>query len=391
MLAALLDLGVPLSHLQRELEKLSLPNWKVEEKSVQRGGVSCRSIEFIGSSNAEPHREFREIRELIESAPLTERTKRLSLSAFWELARAEGKIHGLPPEKVHFHEVGAVDSILDIVGSAIALEYLGAELYASPLPFSRGWVDTHHGKLPLPAPATAELLTGIPVYPETVSFEFVTPTGVAMLKAWSQGFGPIPPGKVIAVGRGAGKLTPPDGRPNFLRLFLLERGGDRVEPAGLELSRVEELSQLWIVETNLDDAPPYLLGYLQEKLLNAGALDVWIESIYMKKNRPAHKLSALTPPEKLKTIREVIFDETPTLGVRLLPIRRIALKRESETVDTEFGPVRVKVAPRPTRLTAQPEYDDCRKLAQSHSIPLQEVYREVVEQWERKKRPPTEK
>lgn len=312
------------------------------------------------------HHAYREIRTLIERSVLPEPVKRSSIAVFALLAEVEGKIHGKQAEEVAFHEVGAVDSIVDIVGSCLAFHLLGAEAVSvSPLPTGYGTVKCEHGILPVPAPATAELLThGLEIAPSDEPFELLTPTGAALLAAWPKR--EIPAGaKVLAVANSFGKRELLH-RPNLLRAMLVETA----EVTGME-EAVEELA------CNLDDCTGEVIGYLSERLLKAGALDVWTEAVQMKKQRPGVKLCVLSRPSEREAMLELIFRESTTLGIRIAPLLRRALERRDEEVSTPYGPVRVKIARGGDGavLSAKPEFDECRKIAETYGIPVKEVLR----------------
>ena len=313
------------------------------------------------------HHAFREIRALIANSELPEAVRRSSVEVFSLLAEVEGKIHGKAPEEVSFHEVGAVDSIVDIVGSCLALHLLGCEaISVSPLPTGSGTVRCAHGIMPVPAPATAELLTrGLEIAPSDEPFELLTPTGAALLSAWPKHS--IPAGaRVIATANSFGQRELLH-TPNLLRAMLIETVSG--EASGAEEETVEELA------CNLDDCTGELVGYLTERLFAAGSLDVWTEAIQMKKQRPGVKLCALVRPEEREAVLAELFRESPTLGVRIVPMRRRTLARSFETVDTPYGSVRVKLARGAggELLSFKPEFADCRRIAEAESVPLKTV------------------
>lgn len=358
-LAALIDLGLPLEHLQNELARLSLPatEYRLQTESCRRQGISGRlfTVETVGK---QPHRHYSDIVTMIAASPLAEGVRERALRIFRRLAEAEAKVHGVPVEQVHFHEVGAVDSIIDIVGTAIGLEYLGvSRLCAAPLPLGSGFVETAHGLLPVPAPATAELLRGLRVHDNIGSGERVTPTGAAIIAALAEN-GPLPELRIESIGYGAGAKDFPD-RPNILRALL---GTTDAAPAG---------EQLLVVETNLDDCSPEILGYTLERLLAAGALDVWFTPVQMKKNRPGVVLALLTPAGELARLVEIVLTETTAIGVRHYPVTRTVSERRLEERQTSLGTVRFKMSTH----GAKPEFEDCRRLALEQGLPLREIYR----------------
>jgi uncharacterized protein (TIGR00299 family) protein len=293
---------------------------------------------------------------------------------FRKLAEAEATVHNTTPERVHFHEVGAVDAILDVVGCCWALEYLGVErIVCSPLPMGRGFVHAAHGTLPLPAPAVVELLRGIPTYGIPIEGETVTPTGAALAVALSHAFGQQPPMRWEAVGYGAGTAVRP--LPNLLRLFL----GEAYAP----LSAQGTWQSIVQIETNLDDATPELLGYLMEQAMEQGALDIFFTPVQMKKNRPGVLVTLLASPERAEPLMNLLLSETPTLGVRYMLLNRRCLERTIHTVQTPWGAVRLKVAREGERvLHLAPEYDDCARIARAHGVPLQQVMQQALLAWQ---------
>lgn len=376
ILGALIGLGADRETVVRELDSLLPGHFTLEVAECSSHGIAgIRAT--VSAAEADHHHHhhdhddhdhhaFREIRALIENSALPVAVKTSSVAVFSLLAEVEGKIHGKPPEEVSFHEVGAVDSIVDIVGSCLALHLLGAEgISVSPLPTGCGTVRCAHGLLPVPAPATAELLTrGLAIAPCDEPFELLTPTGAALLAAWPKR--EVPSGaeiRRVANAFGRRELLH---RPNLLRAMLVET----VQTAGTG-EEVEELS------CNLDDCTGEVIGYLTERLLDAGALDVWTEAIQMKKQRPGVKLCALARPADREAMLGLIFRESTTLGVRIAPLRRRALARGEEEVATPYGPVRVKVARGEDGavLSAKPEFEDCRKIAERCGIPLKEAVR----------------
>ena len=303
------------------------------------------------------------IEAIVEKSSLTPRQKDLTLRIFTRLGESEAAVHGVELSKIHFHEVGAVDSIVDIAGAAVGLDLLGVERFeASAIPPGRGWVRAAHGKMPLPAPATAELLKGVPLAASEVEMELTTPTGAAIVTTVCETFGPLPAMTVSAIGLGAGTRETP-GQANILRLFVgdlsLKPDGDRV----------------WVLETNLDDLPGEIVGYTTTQLLAAGALDVYLTPIQMKKNRPGVMISVLCDETKIALMEEILFRETSTLGIRRYQVSRHKLKRKATEVATRFGSIKGKlgwVEGRPAAFS--PEYDDCARVAAAQGVPLREIY-----------------
>jgi pyridinium-3,5-bisthiocarboxylic acid mononucleotide nickel chelatase len=369
--AALLELGLPLETLREGLAALPFSGYTLESAPTQRHGITGRAFTVQLSAADQPHRHYSSIAAMIEAAPLKPRVKELAGRIFRRLAEAEAEVHGVALERVHFHEVGAVDSIVDIVGVALGLDYLGVDqVYASGLPFGRGFVQTAHGLLPVPAPATALLMKGIPLTGDIGAGERVTPTGAAIVAALAQGFGPPPPMRVQRIGYGAGEKDFPE-LPNLLRLVL----GEREAAAGHAGAQ-----EVLVVETQVDDMNPELLGFLMERLLGAGALDVAFSALQMKKNRPGTLVSVLAEPGDLDRLSEIILAESSAIGLRYHPSRRITLARRIEERATSLGPVKVKVL---GSGRVAPEFEECRRIALERGLPLIEVYRIVErETWQ---------
>lgn len=364
--AALLDLGVPFEHLRSELNRLHLPpdSYTLSSDLTERHGVAARSFN-VTVHDHHTHRHYSDIDRLIDNSSLCDETKSISRSIFRRLAEAEALVHGVPLENVHFHEVGAVDSIIDIVATAICLEHLKAtEIYAAPLPLGSGFVETAHGRLPVPAPATLELMKGLSVHAECGAGERVTPTGAAIIATLAKPRTEQPSIVIQKIGSGAGQKDFPD-CPNILRAFL----GSTEHPA----------DQVFVVESNIDDSTPQTLGFAMERLLAAGALDVWFTPVQMKKNRPGIMLSLLSPANLLEQLCSLLLQETSAIGVRHYPVSRTMLERKIETVETRFGAVRFKtVSDQNGIIRSQPEYDDCRAIALEQQLPIQQVMRELL-------------
>jgi uncharacterized protein (TIGR00299 family) protein len=325
-LATLIDAGAPSDKLFAELKKLPLGFYEFKRTRAVRSSIVGTRVD-IRVPGEQPHRHLSDIRKMIENAALPDRAAKNALKAFGMLAEVEAKLHNTTPEKIHFHEVGAVDAILDIVGVCVGVELLGiTDLICSPLNVGSGKVDAAHGTLPVPAPATAELLKGIPVYSSGVDGELVTPTGAALIKTLAAEFGPLPAMKIVNIGYGAGAKDFP-GHPNIARLFV----GERTEIiAGVKGLPGDELVS--VIEANLDDMNPQIYGYLLDKALAAGALDVTCTSTQMKKNRPGLTISILCEPEKAEALSQLLFEQTTTIGVRIYEARRKVLERSHVTV-----------------------------------------------------------
>ncbi len=368
LLAALLDAGVDARRLLRELKKMRLGFYEFKLTRAVRGNLVGARVD-IRIPAQQPPRKLGDIEEMMGKTELAETVKEKALKIFRRLAEAEGKLHNLPPGEVHFHEVGAVDAIIDIVGACLGLELLEvSELTCSPLNVGGGRVEAEHGSLPVPAPATAELLKEIPIYSTGIEGELVTPTGAAIVSTLAASFGPMPAMKVERIGYGAGEKDLP-GQANVTRLFVGE-SVEVVKPqpgaAGDELVSV--------IEANLDDMSPQLYGYFVEQALAAGALDVTCSAVQMKKNRPGLLVTVLCAPESSDALAELLFEQTTTIGLRIYEARRKVLEREFVSVETPYGEVRVKVAKREGKvLNVAPEYEDCQRLAAEKSVPLKEV------------------
>ena len=359
---ALLDLGVPLEHLDHELAKLPLghESYILSVSHTERQHLPALKFN-VEVHDHHTHRHYAGIDAMIAGSGLSETAKATSRKIFRVLAGAEAKVHGVAVEDVHFHEVGAIDSIVDIVGTAICLDYLGVErVYASAVPLGSGFVETAHGRLPVPAPATAELLRGLPVHDRCGEGERVTPTGAAIVAALAAGFGALPEMTIDRIGSGAGSRDFSD-CPNVLRAFL-------------GTSAVGEGEEVREVSCNLDDVTPEVLGYVQELLLEKGALDVWLVPVQMKKGRPGVVLSFLCLPADLERLAALVMAETGTLGLRYASQRRIVQSRRVEERETEFGPVRFKV----TASGEKAEYEDCRRIAREQGIPCRDVMRRLL-------------
>jgi uncharacterized protein (TIGR00299 family) protein len=365
-LGACLDSGLDAEVLLGELTKLKLGSYEFKPERVLRSGLAGIHVEVIVSGE-QAHRHLSSIEGMIESSALSATIKERSRKIFRRLGEVEARLHQQPIERVHFHEVGAVDAIVDIVGACVAVALLGIEeLVASPVNLGSGRVTAAHGSLPVPAPATAELLRGVPVYSSGVESELTTPTGAAIVSTLACSFGPLPAMTVDKIGHGAGSRDLP-GHPNLLRLFI----GNRDSKPGAKSTSSDEVV---ILETSIDDMSPELYGYLVERALDAGALDITCAPVQMKKNRPGLDIRVLAKPDRAETLADLIFAETTTLGLRVSTAQRRVLERESVTVDTEYGPVRVKVARRRGKIVnAAPEYEDCRRVALERGVPLKAV------------------
>jgi hypothetical protein len=369
-LGALVDAGVSIDTLRRELLKLDLGGYALTAEKVLRAGLSATKVNVDLDNNEQPSRRLADVLKIIESSALSSAVKERSSGIFRRLAQAEAAVHGTTLDKVHFHEVGAVDAIVDIVGAVVGLELLGVTaIAASSVNVGSGSIQTAHGTLPVPAPATAELLKGVPSYGSSVPFELTTPTGAAVLTSLCSVFGPQPRMKVERVACGAGNKDLPRA-PNVLRLMI-----------GEPVAAYDEDSSV-VIETNIDDMNPQVYEYVIEKVLREGAQDAYLTPIIMKKGRPAALLSVLTDRSKTDRILDIIFRETTTIGVRIRETGRMKLSRETGEVDTVYGKVKVKISRREGEiLTATPEYEDCKRIAEEKQVPLKTVLEEAKRQF----------
>jgi pyridinium-3,5-bisthiocarboxylic acid mononucleotide nickel chelatase len=374
--AALLDGGVPFEPIQAGIASLGLPV-QLQVEKVRKGGFAATYFRVEASPQTE-HRHLADVEAIIKRGQLTPRQCGLAMDIFRRLAGAEAAVHGLPVEQVHFHEVGALDSIADIVAAAIGVDLLGVERFTSgPVAVGSGTVQCAHGLMPVPAPGTAELLKGVPLRATPVQAELTTPTGAAILTTLVAQWIEQPAMTIDRIGYGAGKRNFPE-QPNLLRLFVGDAPGPTSEPEGLESDLI------WVLETNLDNVSPEVIAYCYEALLAAGALDVFTTPIVMKKNRPGVVMSVLSPPDAVAALEEIVFRETGTLGVRHYPAHRHKLHRRSCIVETPWGPVQGKLGWREGQPPMfAPEYEDCARVAREHGVALREVYQQARRAYER--------
>lgn len=367
ILGALIDLGLDPKVLTGQLSKLQLSGYQIEVSREQRGPITGTKVNVNVEDEKQPPRSAGDIRKLIAGSNLADPVKKTSLAVMQRLAEVEGKLHQHPPEEVHFHEIGAVDSIVDMVGACIGLHSLNIErVVASPLPLSRGFVRCQHGMLPLPAPATLALLEGVPVYDSGQQRELVTPTGAAILTTVTSEFGGFPEMKIEAVGYGVGQHQESH-PPNLLRVVLGRKSTDMVR------------ERLLLLETSIDDMNPELYGHLMDRLLSAGALDVNVLPAQMKKNRPGQLLRVLLSEGLRDTVIQILFSESTSLGIRIQEVERVSLPRSTIRVQSHYGRLTVKVATDPQGdLILTPEYESCRRAALKHQVPLRQVYEEAM-------------
>lgn len=369
-LGALVDAGADFEALKNELSKLHVHDFELSLDKVTKRGISASDVtvhthhheHHHGHDHSHHGRAFSDIKHIIESSDLSDSVKMKSIAIFTKLGEAEAKIHNKSIEEIHFHEVGAVDAIVDIVGACICLELLGIEkIHCSPIPTFAGMVEIAHGKFPLPAPATVEILKNAPWRELGIEGEIVTPTGAAIVATLAESFGSMPAMSITSTGYGAGKKD--FGIPNVLRVIV----GETTEADGVH-------TEVAIIETNIDDLSPQVYEVVMERLFDAGALDVYLTPIQMKKNRPATLLSVICEPELIEKLSGIIFEETSSIGVRIDTRKRICLQREIVTVETEFGTISLKIARSNGEvMNIQPEYEDCKSAAVKHHLPFKKV------------------
>lgn len=370
-LGALVAAGADARELKARLALLDLPGYEVEFEKVDRSGIGATRAVVRLTREEKHHRHLSDIEKIIGGSRLGDSVKARALKIFGQLAEAEARVHDVAVERIHFHEVGAVDAIVDVVGACIGFELLGVErFFCSPLHVGSGTVEMAHGRFPVPPPAVAELLRGAPVYSTDIRGELVTPTGAAIVSAVCEGFGAMPLMRVESAGYGAGTREYKN-FPNVLRVMVGESEASASASAGSGSQSDEELL---MVETNVDDVSPQVLGHLMELALARGARDCFFTHVQMKKNRPGVLVSILCRAAEREALTALLFEETPTLGVRTYAVSRRALERESVTVETEFGTIAVKVARRGGRvLGATPEFEECRAAALARGVPLRAV------------------
>jgi pyridinium-3,5-bisthiocarboxylic acid mononucleotide nickel chelatase len=374
MVGALLDLGIDISFLKGEIKKLDIDGYDLTLSEVRKGSIRAKKF-HVEVTAPQFARNYKDIKRIINESKLKTGVKKISKNIFKQVAEAEALVHGYQVNKVHFHEVGAVDSIIDIVSTAVCLDKLKiGMIYSSSVPTGRGFINCAHGKLPIPAPATAEILKGVQVYEGGFDFEVTTPTGAAIIKALVTEFGSIPHMEIEKIGYGAGDKENKE-TPNVLRLLkgVLRDHNDIKE------------ENLVLLSSNIDDSSPEVAGYLVEKLFDAGALDVWIEPIYMKKTRPAFKLNLLSHRNKEWEMTTLMLLESTTLGVRSEVVKRYSILREIRDAQLPYGEVKIKVGIfNGKEINVSPEFESCRKLAQKTGKPLKEIYNDALRFFSRK-------
>jgi pyridinium-3,5-bisthiocarboxylic acid mononucleotide nickel chelatase len=374
-LGALVDAGCPVEYLRSELQSLDVPGWTLASEKVWKNGMAATLVK-VQTEDQEKHRSLSTILDILKASKLAPQVRDRAAAIFQKLGQAESYVHDAPLEKIHFHEVGAVDAIVDIVGACLGFDALGIDKFGcSPLNVGGGTVKMAHGILPVPAPATARLLQRIPTYSSGVQKELVTPTGAAIIATVCEQFGPQPAMSVSAIGYGAGTIDL-EHQPNVVRIMIGEVAEESVSAEKSTFGFDEEIA---VIEANLDDMNPQIYGHFQERAFAQGALDVYTTPVQMKKNRPGTLLTVLCKPQDTQSLMDLIFAETTTIGARTYNAKRRVLPRETVTVTTTFGDVRMKVASVNGHIRqATPEYEDCRRLAVEKNVPLQTVISEAV-------------
>lgn len=370
ILAALIAAGLDPNTLRKRLAGLHLRGFEIQVEQVQKSGIGATHVEVVVDDDA-PERHLKDLVAVVEAADLPAHVIAKSVAILRRIGEVEAGIHGAQDaDHVHLHELGGLDTLVDVVGAVLGIELLGVEkVVCSPIPLGRGFTQSAHGRIPLPAPATVALLRDAPIVGSPVEGETVTPTGAALLTALSASFGPVPPMILRTVGYGAGRKE--WAIPNVLRVLIGESAADAGAPGLLT-------ETLAVLETNVDDLNPETYDYVMARLFGAGALDVFLAPIQMKKNRPGTLLSVLCRPADAPALSGILFSETSTLGVRRHDVLRTCLPRTVRTVETPYGPIRVKVGLWGEQEKAAPEYEDCRRAAEAHAVPLREVYRAAL-------------
>jgi hypothetical protein len=366
VLGALLNLGVPSEVLDEGWRMLGLKGVEVKHQQVRRSGIMGTQVEVRDQGKC-LIKNYGEMRKTIDASSLPKRVKELGLMIMHKLAQAEAAIHGVKVDQVHFHEIGGIDTIVDAIGVALGIAHFNWEtIICSPLPLGRGFVQSGHGRLPLPAPATMALLKGVPILPAQVDEETVTPTGAAIVTTLASGFGSLPEMEVQGIGYGAGTRNP-EGKPNLLRIIH-----------GLKVEKHE--GAIWVLEADVDDMIPEILPYLNQLLLKEGALDAALIPIQMKKGRPGFTIRCLATASQKESLAQLILRESTTLGVRMYLVERITLRRKEQEVETKYGAIKIKVAfdNEGKIINLMPEYESCRQAAEEKKVPLKEVYQETI-------------
>ena len=367
ILGAMVDAGIDIKALKKELKKLDLHSYSLKVSKVKRKGIKGTKVDVIVDKKKHLHHtHYKDIKRLIERSKLPEKIKEDSLSIFKNIAEAEAKIHRTSVDNVHFHEVGAVDSIVDVVGTSICISLLNSDItLSSPINTGKGMVKTEHGLLPVPAPATTEMLKGFPSYSSDIEFELATPTGVGIITAMAKASNTIPVMKTNVIGYGAGSKDFSDS-PNLLRIMI----GEGYSPS--------EQDSITVIESNIDDMNPQFYDHIMNRIFDAGALDVFLTPIIMKKNRPAVKITLLSENDNVNKLADILLKETTSFGLRMYKTERIKLEKEIKTVKTEYGSTKVKIGKKNGKIiNIAPEYEDCKRIANERGISIREVYEKV--------------
>jgi len=367
ILGAMVDAGIDIKALKKELKKLDLHGYSLKVSKVKRKGIKGTKVDVIVDKKKHLHHtHYKDIKRLIERSKLPEKIKEDSLSIFKNIAEAEAKIHRTSVDNVHFHEVGAVDSIVDVVGTSICISLLNPDtILSSPINTGKGMVKTEHGLLPVPAPATTEMLKGFPSYSSDIEFELATPTGVGIITAMAKASNTIPVMKTNVIGYGAGSKDFSDS-PNLLRIMI----GEGYSPS--------EQDSITVIESNIDDMNPQFYDHIMNRIFDAGALDVFLTPIIMKKNRPAVKITLLSDNDNVNKLADILLKETTSFGLRMYKTERIKLEKEIKTVKTEYGSTKVKIGKKNGKIiNIAPEYEDCKRIANERGISIREVYEKV--------------
>ena len=363
-LGALVDAGLSFDALKSELNKLNVHEFSISHRRVEKHGIAGTKVD-VEAQEGHVHRHLKQVLEIINSSSISDSAKEKAGRVFQKLAEAEAKVHGTTIEAVHFHEVGAVDAIVDVVGVVVGLELLGIEeIYASKFRFGTGRTRGAHGAMPIPVPAVVEMTKGCPAERTDIPLELVTPTGAAILTALASGIGENIQLRTETTGYGAGTRDV-EQVPNLLRVEIGELVTDHQTDSPI------------LLETNIDDMTPEIYGYIIDRLLEAGARDAYLTPVIMKKGRPGIQLTVLVDPNKETELTDLIFSETTTLGIRRIPVQRHMLERRTDTVETPFGPIRVKIAKVGGKQRITPEYDDCARIAREKDVPILDVYKSV--------------
>jgi len=372
LLGAFLHAGLPQDLLTSQLKRIPNLDFEIQISQDQRSGIGCYQIQ-VCSKSEQQFRHLDDILGLLNDSSLKDSIKNRATGIFTRLATAEAKVHNVDIEKIHFHEVGAVDTIVDVAGTLIALDYFNiTELICSPLPMGQGFVNCAHGRLPLPAPAVCELLKDIPVYGVEQDQELVTPTGAVLAAYLADSFGNMPSMNIKQTGYGAGSNRLKNKQPNLLRLLIGEK------------EAVDEAQNVEIIECNLDDWNTEMFPYLSEQLFANGALDVSLSPLLMKKGRPGQRLQVICPLHQGLILKQIILSETSAIGLRFRKEKRMTLARKSISISTQWGNIAAKEVQKPHGVVIYPEYEACRKIAQAENIPLPDIYNAVIQAGEKK-------